>query len=221
MFQIFYQHVALAWDGIHRIKSRLKVILQNCISINEIGLICHYINTKKLRQIRAPKSRILFRAKLWIYKSAPLDVSVILWKMETKGFAHNLNSHDWELRNLLHHHCTPPSSAISLYLFYFVFVCVCVFVFSLCYELCEQMDCICCFLWFVHLWQTFNELQRLLSKTNGKVVGDLMTPAPLVVHENANLEDAARYSIHLLFNYFFTNCLFINGPVYFLIQKSK
>ncbi|KAH9655959.1 UDP-glycosyltransferase 73B4 [Citrus sinensis] len=39
---------------------------------------------------------------------------------------------------------------------------------------------------------TFNELQRLLSKTNGKVVGDLMTPAPLVVHENTNLEDAAR-----------------------------
>ncbi|ESR36214.1 hypothetical protein CICLE_v10029198mg [Citrus x clementina] len=41
-------------------------------------------------------------------------------------------------------------------------------------------------------WKTFNELQRLLSKTNGKVVGDLMTPAPLVVHENTNLEDAAR-----------------------------
>lgn len=112
----------------------------------------------------------------------------------------------------------PPQ---SLFISFILFVCVCVFVFSLCYELCEQMACICCFLWFVHLWQTFNELQRLLSKTNGKVVGDLMTPAPLVVHENANLEDAARYSIHLLFNYFFTNCLFINGPVYFLIQKSK
>ena len=41
-------------------------------------------------------------------------------------------------------------------------------------------------------WQTFNEIQRLLSKTNGKVVGDLMTSAPLVVHETTNLEDAAR-----------------------------
>ncbi|EXC17305.1 CBS domain-containing protein CBSX1 [Morus notabilis] len=41
-------------------------------------------------------------------------------------------------------------------------------------------------------WKTFNEIQRLLSKTNGKVVGDLMTSAPLVVHETTNLEDAAR-----------------------------
>uniref|UniRef100_A0A2P2KXJ6 CBS domain-containing protein n=1 Tax=Rhizophora mucronata TaxID=61149 RepID=A0A2P2KXJ6_RHIMU len=41
-------------------------------------------------------------------------------------------------------------------------------------------------------WKTFNEVQKLLSKTNGKVVGDLMTPAPVVVHENTNLEDAAR-----------------------------
>ncbi|KAI7732249.1 hypothetical protein M8C21_028406 [Ambrosia artemisiifolia] len=41
-------------------------------------------------------------------------------------------------------------------------------------------------------WKTFNEAQKLLSKTNGKVVGDLMTPAPLVVRENTNLEDAAR-----------------------------
>lgn len=41
-------------------------------------------------------------------------------------------------------------------------------------------------------WKTFNEIQKLLSKTNGKSVGDLMTPAPLVVHENSNLEDAAR-----------------------------
>ncbi|XP_044479745.1 CBS domain-containing protein CBSX1, chloroplastic-like isoform X8 [Mangifera indica] len=39
---------------------------------------------------------------------------------------------------------------------------------------------------------TFNEIQRLLSKNNGKVVGDLMTPTPLVVYENTNLEDAAR-----------------------------
>ncbi|VFQ75302.1 unnamed protein product [Cuscuta campestris] len=41
-------------------------------------------------------------------------------------------------------------------------------------------------------WKTFNEVQMLLSKTNGKVVGDLMTPAPLVVRESTNLEDAAR-----------------------------
>lgn len=43
--------------------------------------------------------------------------------------------------------------------------------------------------------QTFNEIQKLLGKTNGKVVGDLMTPAPLVVRESTNLEDAARYII--------------------------
>ncbi|KAM4088799.1 hypothetical protein ACB094_07G099900 [Castanea mollissima] len=41
-------------------------------------------------------------------------------------------------------------------------------------------------------WKTFNEIQKLIGKTNGKVVGDLMTPAPLVVHEFTNLEDAAR-----------------------------
>ncbi|TYG75413.1 hypothetical protein ES288_D03G029000v1 [Gossypium darwinii] len=40
--------------------------------------------------------------------------------------------------------------------------------------------------------QTFNEVQKLLNKTNGQVVGDLMTPAPLVVRETTNLEDAAR-----------------------------
>ncbi|KAM7251092.1 hypothetical protein ACFE04_022975 [Oxalis oulophora] len=38
----------------------------------------------------------------------------------------------------------------------------------------------------------FNEIQKLLNKTNGKLVGDLMTPAPLVVRETTNLEDAAR-----------------------------
>ncbi|KAL0450373.1 UNVERIFIED_CONTAM: CBS domain-containing protein CBSX1, chloroplastic [Sesamum latifolium] len=41
-------------------------------------------------------------------------------------------------------------------------------------------------------WKTFNEVQKLLSKTNGQLVGDLMTPAPVVVHESTNLEDAAR-----------------------------
>ncbi|KAJ0096602.1 hypothetical protein Patl1_28644 [Pistacia atlantica] len=41
-------------------------------------------------------------------------------------------------------------------------------------------------------WKTFNEVQKLLGKTNGKMVGDLMTPAPVVVRETTNLEDAAR-----------------------------
>ncbi|KAF5179174.1 Cbs domain-containing protein cbsx1 protein [Thalictrum thalictroides] len=41
-------------------------------------------------------------------------------------------------------------------------------------------------------WKTFNEIQKLLSKTNGKVIADVMTPAPLVVRETTNLEDAAR-----------------------------
>lgn len=41
-------------------------------------------------------------------------------------------------------------------------------------------------------WKTFNEIQKLLSKTNGQLVGDLMTPAPVVVRETTNLEDAAR-----------------------------
>ncbi|WOK95084.1 hypothetical protein Cni_G03791 [Canna indica] len=41
-------------------------------------------------------------------------------------------------------------------------------------------------------WKTFNEIQKLLSKTNGRVIGEVMTPAPLVVRETTNLEDAAR-----------------------------
>nr|TKS05224.1 hypothetical protein D5086_0000133210 [Populus alba] len=41
-------------------------------------------------------------------------------------------------------------------------------------------------------WKTFKELQKLLIKNNGKVVGDLMTPNPLVVYETTNLEDAVR-----------------------------
>ncbi|KAG8047009.1 hypothetical protein GUJ93_ZPchr0008g13527 [Zizania palustris] len=41
-------------------------------------------------------------------------------------------------------------------------------------------------------WKTFREIQKLLSKTNGKVIGDVMTSAPLVVRETTNLEDAAR-----------------------------
>ncbi|XP_022927858.1 CBS domain-containing protein CBSX2, chloroplastic [Cucurbita moschata] len=41
-------------------------------------------------------------------------------------------------------------------------------------------------------WKRFKEIQKLLSKTNGEVVADLMTPAPLVVREATNLESAAR-----------------------------
>ncbi|KAJ4965922.1 hypothetical protein NE237_017771 [Protea cynaroides] len=41
-------------------------------------------------------------------------------------------------------------------------------------------------------WKTFQEIQKLLSKTNGKIIGDVMTSAPLVVHETTNLEDTAR-----------------------------
>ncbi|KAF9666006.1 hypothetical protein SADUNF_Sadunf16G0184000 [Salix dunnii] len=41
-------------------------------------------------------------------------------------------------------------------------------------------------------WKTFNQLQKLLIKNNGKVVGDLMTPNPLVVYETTNLEDAVK-----------------------------
>ncbi|KAG8384353.1 hypothetical protein BUALT_Bualt04G0109300 [Buddleja alternifolia] len=47
-------------------------------------------------------------------------------------------------------------------------------------------------------WKTFNEVQKLLSKTNGQVVGDVMTPAPVVVHESTNLEDAARHILSLI-----------------------
>lgn len=41
-------------------------------------------------------------------------------------------------------------------------------------------------------WKSFNKIQQLLSKTNGKVVGDLMTTVPLAVREATNLEDAVR-----------------------------
>lgn len=41
-------------------------------------------------------------------------------------------------------------------------------------------------------WKTFREIQKLLGKTNGKVVGDVMTTSPLVVRETTNLEDVAR-----------------------------
>ncbi|KAJ0252056.1 CBS domain-containing protein CBSX2 [Hirschfeldia incana] len=48
-------------------------------------------------------------------------------------------------------------------------------------------------------WKTFNELQKLLSKTHGQVVGDLMTPSPLVVRGSTNLEDAARLLLETKF----------------------
>lgn len=41
-------------------------------------------------------------------------------------------------------------------------------------------------------WKAFNEIQKLLSKTNGRTIGEVMTPAPLVVRETTNLEDVAR-----------------------------
>ncbi|XP_074302454.1 CBS domain-containing protein CBSX1, chloroplastic-like [Silene latifolia] len=41
-------------------------------------------------------------------------------------------------------------------------------------------------------WKVFNELQKLLSKTNGKLVADVMTQAPLVVRQTTNLDDTAR-----------------------------
>ncbi|XP_061341733.1 CBS domain-containing protein CBSX1, chloroplastic-like [Gastrolobium bilobum] len=48
-------------------------------------------------------------------------------------------------------------------------------------------------------WKTFNEVQNLLSKTNGKLIGELMTPAPMVVRETTNLEDAARLLLETKF----------------------
>ncbi|CAD6261323.1 unnamed protein product [Miscanthus lutarioriparius] len=41
-------------------------------------------------------------------------------------------------------------------------------------------------------WKTFHEIQRLLSKTNGKVIGDVMTSSPLAVRTNTNLDAATR-----------------------------
>ncbi|KAI5061321.1 hypothetical protein GOP47_0023826 [Adiantum capillus-veneris] len=41
-------------------------------------------------------------------------------------------------------------------------------------------------------WKSFKELQKLISKTQGKTVGEVMTPSPLVVRGMTNLEDAAR-----------------------------
>ncbi|GAQ93577.1 Cystathionine beta-synthase (CBS) family protein [Klebsormidium nitens] len=41
-------------------------------------------------------------------------------------------------------------------------------------------------------WKAFKEIQKLLNKTHGKTVGDVMTPNPLAVRPMTNLEDAAR-----------------------------
>eukprot|EP00850_Spirogloea_muscicola_P009188 SM000051S17548 [mRNA] locus=s51:256584:259043:+ [translate_table: standard] len=41
-------------------------------------------------------------------------------------------------------------------------------------------------------WKAFKEIQKLLLKTRGTTVGDVMTPSPLVVRSMTNLEDAAR-----------------------------
>ncbi|KAK4262323.1 hypothetical protein QN277_027897 [Acacia crassicarpa] len=48
-------------------------------------------------------------------------------------------------------------------------------------------------------WKTFNEVQKLLSKTNGQVIGELMTTSPMVVRETTNLEDAARLLLETKF----------------------
>ncbi|KAK7263166.1 hypothetical protein RJT34_30751 [Clitoria ternatea] len=48
-------------------------------------------------------------------------------------------------------------------------------------------------------WKTFNEVQKLLSKTNGKLIGELMTTEPLVVQETSNLEEAARLLLETKF----------------------
>ncbi|RLN19767.1 hypothetical protein C2845_PM02G17950 [Panicum miliaceum] len=41
-------------------------------------------------------------------------------------------------------------------------------------------------------WKTFREIQGLPSKTNGRVIGDVMTSSPLAVRENTNLDVATR-----------------------------
>ncbi|KAK7252817.1 hypothetical protein RIF29_37036 [Crotalaria pallida] len=48
-------------------------------------------------------------------------------------------------------------------------------------------------------WKTFNEIQQLLGKTNGKLIGELMTTSPMVVRETTNLEDAARLLLETKF----------------------
>ncbi|XP_050378154.1 CBS domain-containing protein CBSX1, chloroplastic-like [Argentina anserina] len=40
-------------------------------------------------------------------------------------------------------------------------------------------------------WETFKDVKQLLSKTNGQVVGDVMTSTPIVVRETMKHEDVA------------------------------
>ncbi|KAL0559705.1 hypothetical protein IC582_000072 [Cucumis melo] len=49
-------------------------------------------------------------------------------------------------------------------------------------------------------WESFKLIQKLLSKKNGEIVGDLMTPAPLVVSETMNFENAARLLLETKFH---------------------
>ncbi|CAI5984389.1 unnamed protein product [Closterium sp. NIES-65] len=41
-------------------------------------------------------------------------------------------------------------------------------------------------------WKAFREIQKLLIKTRGRVVADVMTPHPHTVHPSTNLDQAAR-----------------------------
>ncbi|CAI7856509.1 unnamed protein product [Closterium sp. NIES-54] len=41
-------------------------------------------------------------------------------------------------------------------------------------------------------WKAFKEIQKLLIKTRGRVVADVMTPHPHTVHPSTNLDQAAR-----------------------------
>lgn len=105
------------WHKIHRIKSRLKVILQKCISI-KYAIIS---TLKKLRLIRASKSQILIWAKLRIYKSASLEVSIILWK--PKALHINWTVMIESVKTFCNIIALPlPPSTIYHFLFHFVFV---------------------------------------------------------------------------------------------------
>lgn len=48
-------------------------------------------------------------------------------------------------------------------------------------------------------WKAFKEIQKLLNKTQGRIVGEVMTPSPLVVRKMTNLEDAARLLLETKF----------------------
>eukprot|EP00270_Netrium_digitus_P004478 TRINITY_DN155_c0_g1_i2.p1 TRINITY_DN155_c0_g1~~TRINITY_DN155_c0_g1_i2.p1 ORF type:complete len:273 (+),score=49.77 TRINITY_DN155_c0_g1_i2:41-859(+) len=46
-------------------------------------------------------------------------------------------------------------------------------------------------------WKAFREVQKLLVKTHGSTVGDVMTSSPVVVRPSTNLEDAAKLLLEL------------------------